>query len=62
MVSKMEKKLRRKLDVTKVRKQQKSIKLVKALKVHSVEKRKIHCHAKFPSNQFIVKFFSKMLI
>ena len=29
---------------------------------HSVEKREIHCHANFfPSNQFIVKFFSKTL-
>ena len=32
MVSKMEKKLRRKLDITKVRKQQMSVKLVNALK------------------------------
>ena len=31
MVSKMEKKLRRKLDITKVRKQQKSVKLVNTL-------------------------------
>ena len=31
MVSKMEKKLRRKLDITKVRKQQKSVKLLNAL-------------------------------
>ena len=30
---------------------------------HSVEKRKIHCHTNFfPSNQFIVKLFSKRLI
>ena len=52
MVSKMEKKLRRKLDVTKVRKQQKSVKLVKALSTQCGK----------TSNQFIVKFFSKMLI
>ena len=33
------------------------------LQCHSVEKREIHCHANFfPSNQFIVKFFSKTLI
>ena len=31
--------------------------------VHTVENRKIHCHANFfPSNHSIVKFFSKMLI
>ena len=30
---------------------------------NSVEKREIHCHANlFPSNQLILKFFSKALI
>ena len=61
MVSKMEKKLRRKLDITKVRKQQKSVKHVKALVGLNSQNVSTYLHAFFSKNFCEIRFESSSI-